>query len=70
VNADEFKSNNELELYVKGAWDERRRIIAILEKLRDSEYAEVMSHEDVIHLIKDSSRWADSVQEMKGEWPD
>jgi DNA polymerase III alpha subunit len=35
-----------------GAQQERKRIIAMLEKLRDSEYAEVMTHDDLIALIK------------------
>jgi hypothetical protein len=35
-----------------GAQQERERIIALLEKLRDSEYAEVMTHDDLVALIR------------------
>jgi hypothetical protein len=52
MNTDDFKNEEEFDLYVKGAWDERARILALLEKLRDSEYAEVMTHDDLIALIK------------------
>ena len=36
----------------KGTRRERERIIKLLEKLRDSEYAEVMTHDDLVALIK------------------
>ena len=32
---------------------ERERIVGLLEKLRDSEYSEVMTHDDVISFILD-----------------
>jgi hypothetical protein len=31
MNTDEFKTEEEFDLYVKGAWDERNRILALLE---------------------------------------
>jgi hypothetical protein len=36
----------------KGTRKERERIISLLEKLRDSEYAEVMTHDDLVKLIR------------------
>jgi hypothetical protein len=30
MNTDDFKNEEEFDLYVKGAWDERKRIIAII----------------------------------------
>lgn len=36
----------------KGTRKERERIIALLEKLRDSEYTEVMTHDDLVKLIR------------------
>jgi hypothetical protein len=56
MSTDDFKTEEELDLYVKGAWDERRRIIALLEDLRDSEYAEVITHDDLIALITEESQ--------------
>jgi hypothetical protein len=40
--------------YIKATYKrkERERIIALLDKLRDSEYAEVMTHDDIVALIK------------------
>lgn len=40
------------EVEERGAKRERERIITLLEELRDSEYAEVMTHDDVVALIK------------------
>jgi len=34
---------------------ERKRIIALLDKLRDSEYAEVMDHNQLIALIEEEA---------------
>lgn len=30
---------------------ERERIVALLNKLRDSEYAEIMTHEDLVEIV-------------------
>jgi len=35
---------------------ERERIIALLDKLRDSEYSEVMTHDDLVALIKEENK--------------
>jgi len=31
MNTDDFKNEEEFDLYVKGSWDERNRILALLE---------------------------------------
>jgi hypothetical protein len=42
-----------IEGFKNGVSGERERIVGLLTKLRDSEYAEVMTHDDVIKLILD-----------------
>jgi hypothetical protein len=42
-----------IEGFKNGVSAERERIVELLTKLRDSEYAEVMTHDDVINLIMD-----------------
>ena len=53
MNTDDFKNEEEFDLYVKGAWDERERIIALINKLRDSEYGGISTIDDLISLIED-----------------
>lgn len=45
----EYKNQYWIDL---GVNRERERIIALLDKLRDSEYAEVMTHDDIVAIIK------------------
>jgi hypothetical protein len=54
----------------RGAKRERERILALLARLHDSEYEEIMTHDDLVELIEAESNWADSVQETKKDWPE
>jgi hypothetical protein len=50
----ELKAHGRVQ-YDLGRSDEHERIIALLDKLRDSEYAEVMDHDQLISLIKEEN---------------
>jgi hypothetical protein len=47
MNTDDFKTEEEFDLYVKGAWDERERIIAMLESLRERYNLESMNLNEI-----------------------
>jgi hypothetical protein len=51
MNTDDFKNEEEFDLYVKGAWDERERIIALIESKDEWHYA-FSDVSDVIALIR------------------
>ena len=51
----ELKAHGQVQ-YDLGRSAERERIIALLDKLRDSEYAEVMDHDQLILLIKEENK--------------
>jgi hypothetical protein len=55
VNTDDFKTEEEFDLYIKGAWDERERIIALLEYHRDNECGFGVTH-DIVELIKGETK--------------
>jgi hypothetical protein len=57
------------EVEERGALRERERIIALIESKDEWHYA-FSDVSDVIALIKGESNWADSVQEMKKDWPE
>jgi len=42
--------------FKNGILAERERVVELLTKLRDSEYAEVMTHDDVISIIMDDKQ--------------
>jgi hypothetical protein len=48
---------------------ERERIIALIESKDEWHYA-FSDVSDIIALIKGEGNWADSVQEMKKDWPE
>ena len=46
-----FGDYNDDNKFNEGVKAERERVVNLLTKLRDSEYAEVMTHDDVISII-------------------
>jgi len=44
-----------VEAGAQGAKRERERILAILARLHDSEYEEIMTHDDLIELIQEEN---------------
>lgn len=51
MNVDDFKNEEEFNLYLKGAWDERKRILALIEA-KDEWHYEFSDVSDIIALIK------------------
>lgn len=54
MNVDDFNSAEEFDLYIKGAWDERNRILALISSKDEWHYA-FSDVSDIIALIKGES---------------
>ena len=80
MNTDDFKTEGEFDLYVKGAWDERARIIKLMEhqevwnsldnKWVHPTYCLTCRNIERITEGQDSlsPTWSEEVTEMKQEW--
>jgi hypothetical protein len=52
MNTDDFKTEGEFDLYVKGAWDERARIIELLKQEFGEDYYDMGVVGRIVALIR------------------